>query len=222
MSWFVLRTRFGRERGIALDVRDLGPPFRSFCPLYRAKQFRSGRWITRSLPLWATYCLVDWQPPDDGDAWHRVLGMDGVLGVLGGAKPTPVPEEEVAGWVAEADERGVVSSLDHLLEKFRRGFVRGDKVRIEGLSSNGPVGYPFDGIEGICEWYDEKGVSVKTSLLGREVSLYVANGTARVLLGGTAVSAPVGKLANQKRTHRGVKSRRGRFPATRVASISVD
>lgn len=178
MAWNVLRVRFGHEEFVANSVVEMG--YRSFCPLYRTTWVNRGRKIERLVPLWATYVLADW-PVGDGAAWHLVMDLDGVNGVIGGENPMRVQESEVEGWVSEADSSGVVTSLDVLLDRIKRGYGRGDRVKIEGGS--------FHGASGICGWYDASGVSVKIALLGREVNVYasLASG-ARVVLDDAFVS----------------------------------
>ncbi len=101
------------------------------------------------------------------------MDLIGVTGVIGGEDPTQVQESEVEGWVAEADASGIVTSMDVLLDRIRRGYGRGDRVKIEGG--------PLDGAAGMCNWYDEGGVNVKIALLGREVNIYASLANARVV-----------------------------------------
>jgi hypothetical protein len=96
------------------------------------------------------------------------MNIDGVSGVIGGIDPTPVAEIEVADWVAQADKDGVVTSLDVLLERIKRGYGRGDAVKIEGGT--------FDGYQGTCDWFNNKGVSINLrGLHGQIIKLYIAS-----------------------------------------------
>jgi transcription antitermination factor NusG len=196
MTWFVLRVRSRFESEIAKTITDFGDGFRGFCPTFRNEVVDRGRRVVKFIPLWSTYVLADW--PSGGEAWHRVMNIDGVSGVIGGIDPTPVAEIEVADWLAQADKDGVVTSLDVLLERIKRGYGRGDAVKIEGGT--------FDGQRGICSWYDNSGVSVKIALLGREVNLYVSLVSARVVKDDN--TSPTRSEARRER-----RRRRSRSPA---------
>lgn len=177
MTWFVLRARYGWESSIADTIIGFGDGYRSFCPVYRSMVLNRGRRTERLTPLWATYVLADWLD-DGGISWHRVMNIDGVSGVIGGEFPMPVQESEVEGWIRETNSSGIITSLDVLLDQIRRGYGRGDRVKIEGGS--------FDGAKGTCNWYDASGVSVKTTLLGREVNIYASlTSGARVVFDGS-------------------------------------
>ncbi len=165
MSWYVLRANFAHENAIAETIRDWGLPFRGYCPLRRASTIVRGRKVDKLLPLWPTYLMADWTA-GDGEAWHRVMGVKGVSGMLGAGDPFPVPDKTIEEWTSRTDSSGVVLGLEELFQRFRRGYDRGDRVRIEGG--------PFDGAIGTCEWYDDKGVQIKTALLGREVTIYAS------------------------------------------------
>ncbi len=172
MTWFVLRARYNHESSVAGAIIALGPGYRSFCPVRNEIRIIRRKKDTVRIPLWTTYVLADW-PDDGGVSWHRVMDVDGVTGIIGGGTPMPVQESEVAEWVEQADETGVVTSMDVLLDRIRRGYGRGDRVKIEGG--------PFSGAVGICNWYDASGVSIKTALLGREVNIYASSTYARVV-----------------------------------------
>lgn len=188
MTWFVLRARSRFESDIAKTISGFGDGFRGFCPTFRDEVVDRGRKIVKFTPLWSTYVLADW--PSGGEGWHRVKDIDGVFGIIGGDDPTSVKEAEVADWIDQVDSNGVVTSLDVLLERIKRGYGRGDRVRIEGGA--------FDGQRGICNWYDNSGVSVKIALLGREASVYVASAKARIVLDDT-VAAPKSRSRRDRR-----------------------
>lgn len=190
LTWFVLRVRYMWETKIATAVVELGNGYRSFCPVYRSVVVIRGRKTSIDVPLWTTYVLADW-PDDGGTSWHDVMDLDGVIGVIGGATPMPVQESEVAEWMAQADENGVVTSMDALLARIRRGYGRGDRVKIEGG--------PFDGATGTCNWYDDSGVSVKTTLLGREINIYVSSAIARVVLDDAVAASPKSRSRRDRR-----------------------
>lgn len=195
MSWFVLRTVYGSEIDVSGTVSGLGYPFRSFCPTYRSVEVVRRRKIIKMRPVWATYVLADWED-DGGVSWHQVMSIDGVLGVIGGENPTPVFDREVADLLREMDADGVVGSLETLIKNVRRGYVRGDIVRIV---SDRIDSHPFDGHIGVCSWYDDSGASVKIPLLGREVSVYVSIDNARLVRVGESAAITRGKKRRERR-----------------------
>lgn len=138
-----------------------------------------GRVVNRPVPIWGTYLLVDWQPhdisaPEWATAWHRVMALDGVVGILGGADPVVVADSEVAAIVEEVSATGLVRSLDEVLDRMRRGYSAADRVRI--------VGGVYDGHVGTCNWYDRRGVNITIQMLGRPVPVYLRDGACRVVL----------------------------------------
>lgn len=190
LTWFVLRTRYSWESKVASEILKLGDDYRSFCPVYRSTQVVRGQKTTIEVPLWTTYVLADW-PDDGGYSWHMVVDIDGVTGVIGGEIPTPVQEKEVIEWVTQADSSGVITSMDLLLERIRRGYGRGDRVKIDGG--------PFTGVAGVCNWYDGSGTSVKTTLLGREVNIYAPLAIARVVPDDTVAALPKSRSRRDRR-----------------------
>lgn len=204
-TWFVLRTRWAYEDVVAKQINGLGNQFRSFCPLHRTDWVNRGRRHERLVPLWTTYVMADWYPRDDPTAWHDVMGIRGVTGILGGEHPFPVPETAIVEWLTLADENGVVPGLDDLIARLKRGYDRGDRVRIEGGS--------FDGRTGICEWFDASGTQVKINgLLGRDAGVYIPVMSGVRVIGDGIGSIAVAPTARRKRTHRSHRVRGTRFP----------
>ena len=164
MTWFVLRTFYGKELNIVSEIHNLGEGYRGFCPIYQSRVVNRGNSRYERRPVWATYVLADW-PRDNGKSWHLIRNINGVLEIIGGEFPVVVKEQEIEFILREMTDFGTVTSIETLIADIKRGYSRGDLVRIEGG--------PFDGRTGVCSWYDKSGVSIKTALLGREVSVYV-------------------------------------------------
>lgn len=174
MTWFVLRARWGYEASLAKIVNGWGTPFRALCPVNETRWFSRGVAHERLVPLFATYVFVDWEPKDSGEAWHRVVDIDGASGFIGGEFPVAVRESDLQEWIDNVDSNGVVRGLEELLRKLKRGFDRGDRVRIEGGTFGDRIG--------TCNWTDDRGVNLELIVFGREVSVYVADVDARFRL----------------------------------------
>ena len=200
MSWFALRCASGREESIAAKLSGgrcpacggwesehrafctpsdrkatgFGPPFRSYCPLHESDCFRRGRRTADVKPMFSRYVFVDWEPKDDADAWHRVVGLPGALGFIGGERPMPIREDDIEKWISRTDATGVVRGLEELIRKLKRGFDKDDLIRIEGG--------PFDDRVFRCLWTDDGGVSVEVEILGHPQPLYLADAQCRFRL----------------------------------------
>jgi transcription antitermination factor NusG len=174
MTWFVLRARFGHEVAIAAAVAGFGEPFRSLCPINKTSWFARGKKYERLVPLFATYVFVDWEPKDDPHSWHRVNDLDGSVGFIGGEFPMPVRESDLIEWIENVDDDGVVRGIEELLRRLKRGFDRGDKVRIEGGT--------FDDRIGVCNWTDDRGVNLDLEIFDRSISVYITDADARFRL----------------------------------------
>lgn len=167
MSWFVLQTTSGTEEKVTRSVKAFGDPFRAYCPLGETTLIIRGRSVKVHGPLFRGYLFVDWSPPNDANCWHRIKDLDGAIGFIGGAEPTAIGESELAGYIAATDEHGVVRGLELLLLRLRRGFDKGDAVRVAGGA--------FDDRVGTCNWVDENGVNVWLDVLGRPQAVYVSD-----------------------------------------------
>jgi transcriptional antiterminator NusG len=103
--------------------------------------------------MWPGYILVKMNLTDD--SWMYVKNTNGVIDFLGGAKPTPLLEQEVEEILKDIEEKkkGVVQ---------KHNITIGDKVKItDGVFVN------FIGT--VIEVFHEKGrISVMVSIFGRE------------------------------------------------------
>jgi transcriptional antiterminator NusG len=103
--------------------------------------------------LWPGYLLVRMELTDD--SWDYVKRTSGVLDFLGGAKPTPLSEDEVAAILKDLESKKETVTQKHK-------FAVGDRVKIvEGVFVN------FIGT--ITEvFYDKGRLSVLVSIFGRD------------------------------------------------------
>lgn len=177
--------------------------FDGFCPTRIEDQ--------KARPLWPHYSFGRWAK-EDAASWHRVLGdkrPTGILSVIGGSKPTEIPQATLDFWIARANADGLIVDWSGVLEDFatkllelRRGYVKGSAIRIEGGSC--------DGLSGICNWFDERGVSVTLTFFGRPSIFYISDG------GPVNVVRDEGAVSRTKSTKR---RERDRVARARVGSL---
>lgn len=130
--------------GLLLDV---------LVPTENVSEVKSGQQKISEKRMWPGYVLVNMILTDD--AWMYVRNTNGVLGFLGGEKPTPLSDKEVEAILAELEEKKT-----EIVQKHK--FAVGDRVKItDGVFVN------FIG--NIIELFPEKGrLSVMVSIFGRE------------------------------------------------------
>lgn len=204
MTWFAIRTRFQWEALVAQEIKALGADFRSYCPMVKRPIWtdRFHREQEQIRPMWTTYVLADWMPHDSAEAWQSVKSVKGVIGIIGGVRPMPIEEYEIEELISRTDATGVVHGLEALFERLRRGYGRGDRIRIEGG--------PFDGQTGSCNWTDAGGGNFRIMLLGREISAYIENSSARIIRIETENAAAVSRSAARRRRRRLLTERAAR------------
>jgi transcriptional antiterminator NusG len=159
-KWYVVHVISGQEKkvkraleegresqGMTEMVQEILLPTENVAEVKRGEQRVSEKRI------WPGYLLVKMDLNDD--AWMYVRNTSGVLGFLGGEKPTPLPQEDVDQLIQELEEKkhGVVHK--HKIQK-------GDRVKItDGVFAN------FIGI--VENVMHEKGrLSVMVTIFGRE------------------------------------------------------
>lgn len=220
--WFVLRCQTGSEAAIAQRLTsDLAVP--AFSPQRIESHVLRGTRRESVRPLWTSYVLASW-PRDDAHTWNDVAGRDGlgnligVFAIIGGGSPTEVPQAEVQGWIDRADASGVIIDLKEKLADMKRGYRRGDQVRI--------IGGAFDGATGTCQWVDEKGASITIWLLQRQLCVYVpipvggARPSVRIERAWAAAN-PDGEFRGKPRWHRRMRARVSAKAAEAIAPPSA-
>lgn len=159
-KWYVVQVVSGQEKkvkkaleenrdskGMAEFLEDILVPTENVAEVKRGQQRISEK------RLWPGYILVKLLLTDD--SWMYVKDTNGVLGFLGGDKPTPLIDREVQEILAELEDKkgGVVQ---------KHKITSGDKVKItDGVFVN------FIG--NVIEVFHDKGrLSVMVSIFGRE------------------------------------------------------
>lgn len=122
-------------------------------PSENVAEVKGGQQKVSEKKLWPGYVLVKMLLTDD--SWMYVRETNGVLGFLGGEKPTPLSQKEVDAILSDMEDRrgGVVQ---------KHNIVPGDRVKItDGVFVN------FIGV--VQEVFHDKGrLSVLVSIFGRD------------------------------------------------------
>jgi transcription termination/antitermination protein NusG len=159
-KWYVLQAVPGHEKKVKKRIDEAleKSGMKDFVseiliPTENVSEVKKGQQKISEKRLWPGYILVKVILTDE--SWSFLRNTTGVLGFLGGEKPTPLSEEEVSKILQELEEKqkGVVQK--HKVEA-------GDKVKItDGVFVN------FTGT--VLEVFHEKGrLSVKVSIFGRD------------------------------------------------------
>ncbi len=125
-------------------------------PTEKVMEVKQGQQRISEQRIWPGYLLVKMQLTDE--SWMYVRKTNGVIGFLGGEKPTPLSDAEVANILKDLEQKKQGVTQKH---KFRVG----DHVKItDGVFVN------FVGT--IVETHHEKGkLSVLVSIFGRETQV---------------------------------------------------
>lgn len=122
-------------------------------PIENVAEVKGGQHKVSEKKLWPGYILVKMALTDD--SWMYVRETNGVLGFLGGEKPSPLSQKEVDALLQDMEDKkgGVVH---------KHNIGPGDKVKIiDGVFVN------FIGV--VQEVFHEKGrLSVLVSIFGRD------------------------------------------------------
>ena len=159
-KWYVVQVISGQEKKVkkALDDHKESKGMAELIaeilvPTENVAEVKRGQQRISEKRLWPGYIMVKMQLTDD--SWMYVKDTNGVLGFLGGDKPTPLLEREVQEILAELEDKkgGVVQ---------KHKISSGDKVKItDGVFVN------FIG--NVIEVFHDKGrLSVMVSIFGRE------------------------------------------------------
>ncbi len=122
-------------------------------PTENVAEVKKGQQKVSEKKMWPGYILVHMTLTDD--SWMFIKDTNGVLGFLGGEKPSSLPQAEVDAILAELEEK-----KEGIVQKHNIG--AGDKVKItDGVFVN------FIGT--VIEVFHDKGrLSVMVSIFGRE------------------------------------------------------
>lgn len=160
MNWYVVQVISGQERKVktALEENRIKKNMEDLMsevlvPTENVAEVKAGQQVVSEKKLWPGYILVHMNLTDD--AWMFVRNTSGVLGFLGGDKPTPLSQREVDEILSELQEKK--KSVVH-----KHNISIGDTVKIvDGVFVN------FTGT--VTDVFHDKGrVSVLVSIFGRD------------------------------------------------------
>lgn len=159
-QWFIVHTYSGFENKVAAAIEQRAKIFglqdqitRVVVPVEEVVEVRKGQKRISSQKFYPGYVLVEMEMNDE--TWHLVRSTPKVTGFVGsGAKPVPLPQEEVEEILRQMEEGAE-------RPKPKAVFSRGDKVRV--------VEGPFVNFTGAIEDVNpERGrLKVMVGLLGR-------------------------------------------------------
>ena len=159
-KWYVVQVISGQEKKVKKaieenrDSKGMTELVDSvLVPIENVAEVKKGQQKISEKKLWPGYILVNLNLTDD--SWMYVRNTNGVLGFLGGEKPSPLAQNEVDQVMQDMEEKkkGVVQ---------KHNISTGDKVKIvDGVFIN------FIGT--VQEVFHDKGrLSVLVSIFGRE------------------------------------------------------
>ncbi len=159
-KWYVVQVVSGQEKRVKKaieenrDSKGMGELVDAvLVPTENVAEVKRGQQRISEKKMWPGYILVKMNLTDD--SWMYVRNTNGVLGFLGGDKPTPLAQAEVDEIMKDLEEKkkGVVQ---------KHNIGPGDKVKItDGVFVN------FIGT--VQEVFHDKGrLSVLVSIFGRE------------------------------------------------------
>lgn len=159
-KWYVVQVVSGQEKRVKKAIEEnreskgMNELVDSvLVPIENVAEVKRGQQRISEKKLWPGYILVSMNLTDD--SWMYVRNSNGVLGFLGGEKPTPLAQGEVDEILRDLEEKkkGIVQ---------KHNITSGDKVKItDGVFVN------FIGT--VQEVFHDKGrLSVLVSIFGRE------------------------------------------------------
>ncbi|HRY47274.1 MAG TPA: transcription termination/antitermination protein NusG [Candidatus Paceibacterota bacterium] len=165
-QWFVIHTLAGQEQRVkdSIEKRLKAEEMDEFIkevlvPMEKVAEVRSGKKTVTTRKLYPGYVFIDMILLDDNQRliekpWYFIRDTQGIIGFVGGDRPTPASPEEVELIKAQISE-----SEDH--EKPKVNFEVGETVKI----NDGP----FLNFSGIIEEIDpERGkLKVTVNIFGR-------------------------------------------------------
>lgn len=162
-QWYVIQVLSSKEKQVkqALDEnKDASPHGKHIeeilLPTEKVMEVKSGQQKISEKRIWPGYLLVKMDLTDD--VWMLIRKTNGVIGFLGGEKPTPLSDSEVDHILSDLEEKKKGVRQKHKFEV-------GNHVKItDGVFVN------FIGT--VTETHHEKGkLSVSVSIFGRETQV---------------------------------------------------
>lgn len=165
-QWFVIHTLSGQEQKVKesiekrLKAEEMGEYINEvLVPMEKVAEVRSGKKTVTTRKLYPGYVFVDMKLLDDNKRviekpWYFIRETPGIIGFVGGDRPTPTSHDEIATIKAQISD-----SEDH--EKPKVNFEVGETVKI----NDGPF-LNFSGV--IEEIEPERGkLKVTVNIFGR-------------------------------------------------------
>jgi len=165
-QWFVVHTLSGMEQKVKANIekrlesgemKDLISDI--LIPTEKVAETKKGKRTTTTRKFYPGYILIRMKLWDDNNqlierSWYFIRNTYGVIGFVGGTRPVPLREEEIAGILAQVEER-----KEKVKPKVT--FEVGEIVKI--------VDGPFLNFSGAIEKVDpERGkLTVSVSIFGR-------------------------------------------------------
>lgn len=161
--WYVIQVLSSKEKQVkqALDDNKETSPLGEYIeeillPTEKVMEVKQGQQKISERRIWPGYLLVKMELTDE--VWMLIRKTNGVIGFLGGEKPTPLSEAEVQSILNDLEEKKKGVTQKHQFEV-------GSHVKItDGVFVN------FMG--SVTAVYHEKGkLSVNVSIFGRETQV---------------------------------------------------
>jgi transcriptional antiterminator NusG len=165
-QWFVIHTLSGQEQKVKesiekrLKAEEMGEYIKEvLVPMEKVAEVRSGKKTVSTRKLYPGYVFVDMILLDDNKRviekpWYFIRDTPGIIGFVGGDRPTPTGADEIANIKAQISE-----GEDH--ERPKVNFEVGETVKI----NDGPF-LNFSGV--IEEIEPERGkLKVTVNIFGR-------------------------------------------------------
>jgi len=167
LKWFVLRVISGKEKKVKTyleteiersKLADFIPQI--LIPSEKVYEMRNGKKRVRERNFFPGYVLVS-ADLSNGEAYHLVNSIPGVIGFLGG-NGTSSSKEPVALRQTEVNRiLGKVGEIDEFEEKLESPFIKGESVKV--------MDGPFSGFTGSVEeiFEEKKKLNVMVKIFGR-------------------------------------------------------
>lgn len=167
LKWFVLRVISGKEKKVKTyleteversKLTDFIPQI--LIPSEKVYEMRNGKKRVRERNFFPGYVLVS-ADLSNGEAYHLVNSIPGVIGFLGG-NGTSSSKEPVALRQSEVNRiLGKVGEIDEFEEKLETPFIKGESVKV--------MDGPFSGFTGSVEeiFEEKKKLNVMVKIFGR-------------------------------------------------------
>src|SRR5213075_1953389 len=115
-QWFVIHTLAGQEQRVKesiekrLKAEEMGEFIREvLVPMEKVAEVRSGKKTVSTRKLYPGYVFIDMALLDDNNRvverpWYFVRDTPGIIGFVGGDRPTPTPADEIESIKAQISE----------------------------------------------------------------------------------------------------------------------